>query len=80
MGAVVQELPSLTAIMEGAEMRRRIARLQREAQRCHCGRHMKLRDSKFGYFWGCCVFPKCQGKRGLSKHEWAIFNGEVETA
>lgn len=28
-----------------------------------CGGQMKLREGKFGKFWGCSDFPKCKGSR-----------------
>lgn len=29
-----------------------------------CGHTMVLRDSKYGKFWGCSMFPKCRGAHG----------------
>lgn len=31
-----------------------------------CGLPMVLRNSKYGEFWGCCQFPRCNGTRNLS--------------
>jgi len=26
---------------------------------CKCGKQMKLRNGKFGEFWGCSGYPEC---------------------
>ena len=40
------------------------------SMKCNCGAEMRLRDGKYGQFWGCSTFPKCrQTKR---------YNGTVE--
>ena len=30
-----------------------------------CGAHMVRRDSRYGPFWGCSMYPGCRGKRRL---------------
>lgn len=35
-----------------------------------CGCIMKLRDGKFGEFWGCTGYPKC--KATMSKRDAAL--------
>lgn len=29
--------------------------------KCFCGAPMRLRDSRYGQFWGCSDYPKCDG-------------------
>jgi len=31
-----------------------------------CGLTMKIREGKFGGFWGCIAFPGCDGIRKIS--------------
>ncbi|MBN1940667.1 MAG: topoisomerase DNA-binding C4 zinc finger domain-containing protein [Candidatus Diapherotrites archaeon] len=31
----------------------------------NCGLQMKLRESKYGKFWGCTAFPMCNGMKKI---------------
>ncbi|MEK6958002.1 MAG: topoisomerase DNA-binding C4 zinc finger domain-containing protein [archaeon] len=36
------------------------------APKCpNCGIEMKIREGKYGKFWGCVAFPMCDGIRKL---------------
>ena len=37
------------------------------SMKCNCGAEMKLRDGKYGKFWGCSTFPKCRQTRRYEK-------------
>lgn len=70
-----KSLPLVSAIEADAEQRQRIARLEEKAPNCQkCNCKMVLRESQHGYFWGCSTFPKCFGKRWLSKNEAALLS------
>lgn len=56
-----------TAITDGA-LRQALSLLQSTADSCKCGRgRMVIRESSYGFFWGCNSFPTCFYKRGLTK-------------
>lgn len=36
---------------------------------CYCGKEMVLRNSRYGNFWGCSNYPKCDGTIGCHKKD-----------
>ena len=49
-------------------------RVTRRAQQldkptCYCGEEMVLRNSRYGNFWGCSDYPKCDGVIGCHKKD-----------
>lgn len=39
--------------------------MQEHDLKCYCGSPMKLRDSKYGPFYGCIKYPECDGAMGV---------------
>ena len=72
----VERLPSAHHSAEEAEKRRRESLLSKDAPSCKkCTARMRLRESQFGYFWGCSRFPDCFSRRRLTKSEADVLYG-----
>jgi len=65
-----QSLP-FSAVRAGeSDFRRRVSQLEAAEKKCRkCGSRMVLRESQYGYFWGCSTFPQCFGRQWLSGEE-----------
>ncbi len=62
-----QTLPFAAVVTGDVEFQKRRVRLENVAKPCQkCGAKMVLRESHFGYFWGCGGFPTCFARRSLS--------------
>jgi len=59
------------------EVEKRIRVLEQHPPSCtKCNNNLIIREGKGTYFWGCPDFPKCWGKRFLTKEEQAwIYDG-----
>jgi len=69
-------LPSQVANQRSSELKRAIATLSSNSPSCKkCGSNMVLREGNGDYFWGCSTFPKCWGKKWLTKEELNVLPG-----
>ena len=65
--------PSESAAKKDAELSQRISRLESNAGHCKCGNgRFVIRESGYGYFWGCSNFPTCFFKRSLIRAEMDV--------
>ena len=66
--AVKERLPSLKTTDE--VFRTKVIKyLQIKLPTCKCGEIMHVRESDNGYFYSCSLFPKCFGKKQLTKEQ-----------
>lgn len=63
-------LPFGAVVAGDVEFQKRRIRLESAAKPCQkCGAKMVLRESQYGYFWGCGDFPTCFASRWLSPED-----------
>lgn len=68
--AKAKTLPFAAVSAGEAEFKRRFFALESTAKPClKCGAKMVLRESQYGYFWGCSTFPRCFSRKWLTKEE-----------
>jgi len=57
---------ALNITKEGLPVCSRHLKSKVSAPKCpDCGLGMKIRESKYGKFWGCTAFPMCNGLRKM---------------
>lgn len=65
-----QSLPFSAVCAGESDFHRRISQLEAAGKKCRkCGSKMVLRESQYGYFWGCSTFPQCFSRQWLSGEE-----------
>lgn len=68
-----EKLKSESVAKTDATLSQIISRLESNAGRCKCGNgRLVIRQSSYGYFWGCSNFPTCFFKRALAKSEMEV--------
>jgi hypothetical protein len=65
--------PSESVAKKNAELSQKISRLESNAGPCKCGNgRFVIRESGYGYFWGCSNHPRCWFKRSLTNPEMDV--------
>lgn len=67
-------LPSEFVAKADTNLTSLISQLERDKGICKCGGKWKLKQSTYGYFWGCSNFPKCWSRQKLSNEEDGFLN------
>lgn len=69
LAAKSKTLPSESVVKHEAHFATKMAQLNARGATCRCGGKFILRESSYGYFFGCTNFPDCFRKRRLTSQE-----------
>ncbi len=67
-----ERLPQLQAqfrIVQQTQLRNRLRQIERNTPVCPDGHRMVVRESAYGYFWGCSRFPRCVHTKRLKRED-----------
>jgi hypothetical protein len=67
-----ERLPQLQAhfrIVQQTQLRNRLRQIERNSPVCPNGHRTVIRESAYGYFWGCSRFPRCVYTQRLNRED-----------